>query len=128
MNRPWILIAASGAVAAVFGTFPLLVDWPAPLICLIGMGLVQSCVMYHAVYYANADPTNPGRSIGINEAVIGTSGVAGQLLLATLAWDDATSWRPYIAGIVMSTVSLSAAMLLWRHHSNGDNRLAAAST
>ena len=101
LGQPWLLIGLDLLCGAGFLLLHLAPAWPWGLVGMAVFGFGHTGVIFHAVYYANADPANPSRSVGINETVIGTGTVLGPLVLGALAWDDATSLRPYAAGTLL---------------------------
>ena len=93
--RPWLLAGMLSIAATAMAIMPHAHSWPASLACLGGMGVGFAGAAFHAIYYVNADPTNPTRSIGINEALVGAGSTLGPLTLGLLAWNDFASPLPY---------------------------------
>jgi hypothetical protein len=84
------------------------------LVALAAIGACGSAMSFHAVYYANADPVHPGRSVGTNEAMVGLGGIAGTLSVGLLAWTDPTSWRPYAVMATLLVAMIGFALLAWQ--------------
>lgn len=104
-----LLLGALGMLA-----LPLAGGYLGLLVALLGVGVMESGVFFVAVYYVNADPVSPARSVGINEAIVGTGSVTGPLLFGTLAWNDAGALRPYVAAAFLLAAAASAVPWLWR--------------
>lgn len=119
LNKPWIMLAsmAIGLVSLVL--LPLANTWGWAVVCATGVGLMESCVVFHAIYYMNADPNPASRAknVGLFEMTAGIAAICGPLLMGTLAWDSATTLRPYLFGAALLTVAIS--VVLWMEWSGG---------
>ncbi|MDH3582771.1 MAG: MFS transporter [Phycisphaerae bacterium] len=96
LQEPWIMIGSMILGGVGMGLLPLCTDFKLALACVLAVGLMESCVVFCAVYYANSDPVSPSRSVGLVEAVAGLAFVLGPVTLGLAAWDDARSARPYL--------------------------------
>ena len=114
MAHPWFLAGLVLASGVTFALLRWVAAWPASLVCLFLFGASYTGVIFHAIYYCNADPVQPGRSVGINETVIGLGSVAGPLLVGWLAWDDPASPRPYLCGLALMVATVLFIPVLWR--------------
>ncbi len=95
--RPGLFLCLLGLAAASVLAVPFVRGWPAVALPLGVFGFAFTGIVYHAIYYSNADPDNVARSVGLNEALLGACSIAGPILLGALAWDRADSLRPYVA-------------------------------
>jgi predicted MFS family arabinose efflux permease len=116
MSGPWLLGVLLVLTGLGFGTLPLVRPWPGSLLPLSLFGFAYTGVIFHAVYYSNADPRNAAHSVGINEAAIGAGGILGPLVMGGLAWSSAASWRPYAGGALLMLGAVVAAGVIWKRH------------
>ena len=110
---PWVMISTMiiGAIGVLL--IPL-ADSPAMTIaCITCCGLAESCVVFHMLYYANADKHTAGHSIGISEFIAGGCFVLGPMMMGLLAWDDATALRTYIVSGAGMVVSIAIVIWMW---------------
>ena len=112
VNRPWMLLTLLLLGATMFQMLPL-VAWPWHLVVLGLVGFACSGLFFHGVYYPNADPETPHRSVGIMETCVGIAGVIGPLLLGNLAGNDATQHWPYLVGSVIIGGIILIALRVW---------------
>lgn len=110
---PWIMIATM-TIGAIGVLLIPLTDSPVMAIaCIACCGLSESCVVFCMLYYANADEHTAGRSIGISEFLAGGGFVTGPMMMGLLAWDDATSMRPYLAGGLGMAATIAIVIWMW---------------
>jgi len=112
LDQPGYIIVMLLLSGAAFLLLPCL-SWPGLLIPLGAMGCAIAGLIYHGVYYSNADPVSPARSVGVNETLMGFGSGLGPLVLGTLAWEDPSSGRPYVAGAVAAVAAAAAVAVLW---------------
>ncbi|MDX1564674.1 MAG: MFS transporter, partial [Phycisphaeraceae bacterium] len=67
--EPWFMIGSMAVGAAAFAILPWMPNWPTAVACCLLIGVMESCVVYHSLYYANADAHTKGRSLGIAETM-----------------------------------------------------------
>ncbi len=96
-----LLLGSVLMCAAALVLLPLTATWVQSLACMFGVGIGVAGVLFHSVYYSNADSANPTHSIGINEAVIGAGALLGPLGLGLIAWSDFAAPRAYFAGAAL---------------------------
>lgn len=124
LRRPWMLIALLLLVAGCYQALPLVTVWPWHLALFSVLGFACSGLFFHGVYYPNADPDTPHRSVAVMETVVGVAGFTGPLLMGNLAGGSAVSdWWPYLAG---SALILGVAVLALRIWLSGDTTAEAA--
>lgn len=75
-------------------------------------GVALGSTTFQAVYYANADPHTPGRSVGINEAAAGLGAMLGPVTIGALAWDEFTAVRAYV-GPGALLVAAAMGLAIW---------------
>jgi hypothetical protein len=112
LHHPHILLGSLllGAVGMI--ALPLTHSFPVALLCLACLGIMETCAVFHAIYYSNADPTNRAHSIGTFEGVVGLGYALGVVLLGLTAWDDATALRTYLlATAILLAAALAASRL-----------------
>ena len=98
--EPWFMIGSMVIGAAAFSALPWMDHWPSAVACCLVIGVMESCVVYHSLYYANADAHTKGRSLGIAEAMAGSGFLFGPLIFGLLAWNNAKGPLPYTVGSV----------------------------
>lgn len=113
MRRPRLLAMLLAVAGLGFGLVPLL-GWPWPLLPLTLAGTAISGIYFHSVYYSNADALNHGRSVSTNQVMVGLGAIIGPVALGLLAWDDARSLRPYLAGCALALVVAATVLKLAR--------------
>lgn len=108
MIHPWLLMGLLLLGATALVVMPL-TRGHAALACLVCLGIAHSGVVFHAIYYNNAQPS-AGRSVTTFETVVGLGNFLGPVLMGTLAWTDRASTRPFIFGAaaVLLAVALVA--------------------
>jgi len=108
LQRPWIMLASMllGIVGVLL--IPATSSYALIMLGVLLVGTMESCVVFHAIYYTNADPdpVRRGRSVGVFEMVVGISFVLGPLVMGALAWDDARSWRPYLVSAALLVLAM----------------------
>ena len=117
LQRPWIMLASMVIGFAGFAAIPMTDKWGWALLCVTAAGLMESCVVFHAIYYMNTDPDprSRARCVGRFEMCAGVAGILGPASLGLLAWDDGTSWRPYAFGCAL--LGIAIAYVAWAHPS-----------
>jgi fucose permease len=115
IERPWILLGTMVVGLAGFASLPWVASYGAALVCVTSIALVESCMVFHAIYYVNADPDphRRGRNIALFEACAGLAGVIGPVSLGTLAWAAhrwGPTWMPY--GVASAVVAAAIAYVL----------------
>ena len=113
MARPWIMLSLLPIGAAACVCLSQVQSFAAAVTCLMCVGLVHSCVAFCGIYYANADPLTPGRSIAINETLAASAATVGPLVLGSLAWDDYRALPPYVFGGATLMVGFVIVLLIW---------------
>lgn len=113
MRNPAILVCLLLGLGLAYLLMPLVHHWlwHWAMLALLGAGF--SGIVFHAVYYANADPSTRERSLGINESVVGIATLTGPLLMGWLAWDSGLALRPYLAGLALSLFAALAITVSW---------------
>ena len=91
---------------------PFTSSWIGAMASLLLTGVAVSGIFFIAVYFVNTDPESQGRSVGINEAVVGSGNILGPLLLGVLAWNDPGALRPYL---FIAVLMLAAAVVVFRY-------------
>jgi hypothetical protein len=110
---PWIMIGAMAVGAIGVLAIPLTTSPTMAIACIACCGLAESCVVFCLLYYANADDRTAARSIGIAEFIAGGGFVLGPMVMGLLAWDDATSMRPYLAAGIGMVVTIAVVIRMW---------------
>lgn len=113
MTRPYLIIAAVTLGIAAFSSLPFTTSYPLSLVILSLLGITHSCVVYHAIYYSNADPTSHEKSIGIAEALAGIFFMLGPLIMGLTAWNNPSSTIPYFTGSAILLTALIAIFIIW---------------
>jgi len=98
LRRPWLFFCLAAINGLAFSGLIAMHGLRGQLVALAALGLSFSGLMFHCLYYANADDGDVAKSVGINETCFGLGAVAGPTLMGLLAWDNAASLRPYCAG------------------------------
>jgi predicted MFS family arabinose efflux permease len=114
LRKPWLLVGGLMALTAAFVVVPLTQNWTVLLICVAVFGFASQFVVYQGVYFSNADPDEPAKSVGMNEAVIGAGAIFGPVLLGLLSWDDPTSLVAFVGGAIPMVVATVVILRLWR--------------
>ncbi len=96
--------------------------YPLALACLAACGLAISGGFFHSVLYSNADPVRPGKSVGINESLVGVGNILGPLIMGNLAWNNADNPLPYRVGFAITVVVALAALAIWARRREADIR------
>jgi MFS family permease len=113
IHSPVILIG--GLMTTGLGCLVMLLssEWLWQLTVLIAMGVGYSCVNFHGMFYANADPVTRERSVGMNETVVGCAAVVGPSLMGWLAWDSGASRLPYAVGFGLAIIACVLIAGMW---------------
>jgi MFS family permease len=98
---PWWMLTAMVIGAVALSLLPMAPTWSTAVACGVVVGIAESCVVYHSLYYSNADTQTKGRSLGIAEMLAGSGFLFGPLIMGTLAWDSAQGFLPYGSGSVL---------------------------
>ena len=116
LDRPWIMLASMVVGVAGLAALPMMSHWAAAMACATAVGLMESCVVFHAIYYMNADP-NPSsrsRSVGVFEMSAGLAAVLGPVCLGSLTWVAQryeTPWLPYMFGAAVVAAAIGYVLL-----------------
>jgi MFS family permease len=119
IRSPVVLICALAVTGLGCLAMPMYSAWPWHLSVLIVIGVGYSCVSFHAMFYANADPLTRERSVGMNESAIGAAAVVGPSLMGWLAWDSGASRLPYVVGFGLA---LFVCIIVWAMWSQGSRK------
>ena len=108
-----------GAMLIGAGAFAMLGVAEAPwqaLICMAGVGVMEGVVVYHALYYANTDKDQPGRSIAWIETLTGTAYLLGPMAFGLIAFDTqgALALRTYLPGSGLILIAALTVVVMWR--------------
>ena len=122
LGRPGIFLWLLGVAAASVLAVPFVGGWPAVTLPLAVFGFAFTGIVYHAIYYSNADADDQARSVGLNEALLGACSIAGPVVLGALAWDRADSLRPYVASAALLAGSIVVLMRMRRRGDGGSAR------
>lgn len=96
LRSPALLLMSLALLGVATGVLPWLESWAAVMAVLAVAGVALGGITFNAIYYANADPVTPGRSVGINEAAAGLGAMLGPVAIGALAWDEFTAVRAYV--------------------------------
>lgn len=96
LHTPALLLVSLALLGAALAVLPWLTAWWAVSVALALAGVALGSVTFQGVYYANADPDKPARSVGINEAAAGCGAMLGPAAIGALAWDEFTAARAYL--------------------------------
>lgn len=110
MNGRGLLVALMLLAGVSFLLMPGF-RWPMSLLPIAGAGVAISGLFFHSVYYSNADVLTHGRSVGMNEVMVGIGAIIGPVFLQWLTFGQPSSWRPYIAVAIISV--LAAGTITW---------------
>ena len=123
LEKPWIMLASMVIGLAGFIALAFTRDWAVALACVLAVGWMESCVVFHAIYYMNSDPepSSRGRGIGRFEMTAGIASMLGPVTLGLLAWDDASSWRPYTFGALLTAGTIG--YVFWASRSPHPSRV-----
>lgn len=113
MVKPWLFLAFLCLNAVAFLAVPFVLAWPWSLIPMGACGACFAGAIFHAIYYANADAEMSARSVAVNESLFAAGNIVGPFAIGFLAWNDAASLRPYVAGALLLTI-VAAAILRMR--------------
>ncbi len=113
LERPRVLLGTLLVLGAGYLLLPHL-PWPWTLLPLGVTGWCAGGLFFHAIFYANADPLQPARSVGVGECVIGLGSTLGNLLLGLVAWNDAAAPRVYLTGCLLAWVGAATVAWIWR--------------
>ncbi|NQT93934.1 MAG: MFS transporter [Lentisphaerae bacterium] len=113
MQKPTILVCLLLVLGLAYLLMPLVHHWlwHYAMLALLGVGF--SGIVFHAVYYANADPSTRERSLGINESVVGVATLVGPLAMGWLAWNSGIALRPYLAGAALTILAALLITISW---------------
>lgn len=113
LNKPWIMLGSMVVGMVGLALLPLMKSWAGAVACASCVGLMESCVVFHAIYYMNADPDpkRRGRNVGLFEMTAGLAAISGPLLMGLLAWESATNLRPYLFGA--ATLAMAITAMAW---------------
>jgi MFS family permease len=96
--------------------------YPLALLFLALCGVGISGGFFHSVFYSNSDPLHPGKSVGINESLVGMGNVLGPLIMGYLAGDNADVSRPWQAGLLIAALAAVAGMVIWANRRKFEQR------
>jgi hypothetical protein len=113
MRRPWLFLCLAAANGLAFSGLVAMQSYSHQLVALAALGISFSGLIFHCLYYANADDGDVAKSVGINEICFGLGAVAGPTLMGLLAWDDAAALRPYYAGGMLMLGGMLACGGVW---------------
>jgi len=113
LDQPWILMSMLALGIAGVLVLPMTQSLALTIAGLTCIGLAESCCVFHMIYYANADPHNSARSIGIAEFIAGMGFLLGPMIMGLIAWNDATAPRTYFFAAGLMTAALLSVVILW---------------
>ena len=113
LGTPWVMLGSIVIGLIGYVILPFTNAYTAALGCLFLTGGMFGCVLFHALYYVNADPHRQERSVGVVEALAGAQTAAGLVVMGLLAWDDATAPRTYIIGSAALAAVCIGLALMW---------------
>ncbi len=116
MRDPRLMLCLAAVNGLAFVSLSLWRSYPGLLLSLALQGFSFSGLMFHCIYYGNADPVDAPKSVGVNEACFGIGALAGPALMGLLAWDDPVSVRPYFLGGLLALAGISIAAVMWRRN------------
>jgi len=101
MRRPRLLLGSYALGAAALLGLTVAAGGLQLGLCLLALGVMLSSVYFHGIYYCNADAAARMKSVSVYEAIVGVGTLAGPAIMGGLAWNDATSVRPFLAGVLL---------------------------
>ncbi len=111
--HPWIMLGSLALAFVGFGGLYFTSSWPVAMVLAFMTGIGESCVVFHAIYYMNADPNvkRRSRNVGLFEMTAGATNVAGPIILGVLASGNPTGPMPY--GWACVTIAAATAWVAW---------------
>lgn len=94
LHEPWIMLTSMLIGAAGIFFMPLTDSFNLAITCALAVGVVESCVMFHVIYYTNADRVNRNQSLGRTETLVGLAFTIGPLSLGFL-WQNMSHTAPF---------------------------------